>query len=217
MPEIKYTLWKHQFFYFTRLQKFCKNISVFSLHISGIKLSCNVLSATLYVVFFLIYHKLATKYTRQIDRFALGSGPMVPMHWGLIDEPFVPHNLISAQESPVSLSKFLMAPRLEILMSSGSAYILSFSLSPSKWNPSRFPNGAPIEIDTCLQGILTYLLIYLFNISFRVPSKGALPPGPPYGIPSERDAPFLEPAKYTNTHTHTRVILTERIVRPMFL
>ena len=34
---------------------------------------------------------------------------MVPMHLGLIDGPFVPHNLISAQESPVPLPKFWMA------------------------------------------------------------------------------------------------------------
>jgi len=45
---------------------------------------------------------------------------MVPMHLGLIDMPFVPHNLISAQESPVPLPKFQMAPRLKILNSSGS-------------------------------------------------------------------------------------------------
>jgi len=32
----------------------------------------------------------------------------------------------------------------------------------------------------------------LFNISFGVPSKGALPPGPPHGLSSKRDAPFLE-------------------------
>ena len=44
----------------------------------------------------------------------------VPMHLGLIDGPYVPHNLISAQESPVPLPKFQMAPRLKILMSSGS-------------------------------------------------------------------------------------------------
>jgi hypothetical protein len=42
------------------------------------------------------------------------------MHLGLIDRPFLPHNLISAQESPVPLPKFQMAPRLKILMSSGS-------------------------------------------------------------------------------------------------
>jgi len=31
---------------------------------------------------------------------------MVPMHLGSIDNLFVPHNLISAQESPVALLKF---------------------------------------------------------------------------------------------------------------
>ena len=31
----------------------------------------------------------------------------------------------------------------------------------------------------------------LLNIPFGVPSKGALPPGFPHGVPSERDAPFL--------------------------
>jgi len=45
---------------------------------------------------------------------------MVPMHLGLKNGPFVPHNLISVQESPVPLLKFHMAPRLRFLMSSGS-------------------------------------------------------------------------------------------------
>jgi len=79
---------------------------------------------------------------------------------------------------------------------------------------------APMECDTRLQGIFTSVLIYLFiskslrkerpslfpksgvlidkrpfqnlNISFGVSSKGALPPGPPHGVPSEKDAAFLE-------------------------
>jgi len=42
------------------------------------------------------------------------------MHLGLIDGPFVPYNLIATQESPVSLLKFQMAPRLKILMASWS-------------------------------------------------------------------------------------------------
>jgi hypothetical protein len=42
------------------------------------------------------------------------------MHLGLIRGPFVHHNLISSQESPVPLPKFQMAPRLKILMSSWS-------------------------------------------------------------------------------------------------
>jgi len=40
------------------------------------------------------------------------------MHPGLIDRPFVPHNFISTQESPVPLLKFQIAPRLKILMAS---------------------------------------------------------------------------------------------------
>jgi hypothetical protein len=42
------------------------------------------------------------------------------MHVGLIDGSFVSHNLISTQESPVPLLNLQMAPRLKILMSSGS-------------------------------------------------------------------------------------------------
>jgi len=60
---------------------------------------------------------------------------MVPMHLGLIDEPFVPHNLISAPESPVPLLKFQMAPRLKIVIPSGSKkraqIYFSFSLKKS--------------------------------------------------------------------------------------
>ena len=147
----------------------------------------------------------------------------------LIDGPFVPHNLISTQDSPVPLPKFQMAPRLKILLSSGSKkgtqiYYPFLSKSPGKRIPSSFPNGAPMDRDTRLQCIFTYLLIYFFiskalekegpsmfpksgapmeteahsrallNISFGVPSKGVLPPGPSHGIPSQRDAPFLEPS-----------------------
>jgi len=71
---------------------------------------------------------------------------MVPMHLGLIDWHFVPHNLISAQENPAPLPKFQMAPRLRLLMSSGSkkkepTYAFSFSVkSPSKRTTSRLPN-----------------------------------------------------------------------------
>jgi len=55
---------------------------------------------------------------------------MVPMHLGLIDRPFVPHNLISAQHSPVPLLKFQLGPRPKILMSSASkepTYTILFS------------------------------------------------------------------------------------------
>ena len=39
---------------------------------------------------------------------------MVLKHPGLKNGPFVPHNLISVQGSPVSLPKFQMAPRLKL-------------------------------------------------------------------------------------------------------
>jgi len=99
-----------------------------------------------------------------------------------MDRPFVPHNLISTQESPAPLLKFQMAPRLKILMASGSykGTQIYFSLqSPSKRNPSRFPNTAPMEKGAHLQGIC----ISLKTSSFRFSSKGALPQGPLDGIP----------------------------------
>ena len=109
----------------------------------------------------------------------------------------MPHNLISDQESPVPLLNFQMAPRLKFLMSSGfkkgtQIYYPFLSKSPGKRILSRFPNVAPMVRDTHLQGIFTSVLIYLFNISFGVPSKDALPLGPPHGVSSERVAPFLE-------------------------
>jgi len=91
----------------------------------------------------------------------------VPMHLGLIDGPLVPHTLISAQESPVPLPEFHMALGLKILVSSGSKkrnqiHHPFLSNSPGKRIPSRFPNRAPMERDTRLQCIFTYLLIYFF-------------------------------------------------------
>jgi hypothetical protein len=84
------------------------------------------------------------------------------MHLGLIDRPFVPHNLISTQESAVPLLKLQMARRLKILMLSGSKkgtqiYFFFSVISPVKRTPSRFPNRVPVERDTCLQGIFTCL------------------------------------------------------------
>jgi hypothetical protein len=38
-----------------------------------------------------------------------------------------------------------------------------------------------------------------------VPSKGSLPPGPPHGVPSERDAPFLESS--LNHHSKSKCMI----------
>ena len=55
----------------------------------------------------------------QIDNLHWVQALTVPMHLGLIEGSFVPHNLISAQDSPVPLPKFQMTPRLKIFVSSG--------------------------------------------------------------------------------------------------
>jgi len=66
------------------------------------------------------------------------------MHLSLVDGPFVPHNQISTQESPVSLPKFQIAPRLKILMASrskkGTQVYFSFL---SKALTNRPPPGSP--------------------------------------------------------------------------
>jgi len=54
-------------------------------------------------------------------------------------------------------------------------------MSPSPGSP----NGAPMERDACLPSFL--------YISFRAPSKGALPPGSLHRAPTERDTPPPEP------------------------
>jgi hypothetical protein len=68
------------------------------------------------------------------------------MHLGLIDRPFVPNNLISTQESPIPLLNFQMAPRLKILMSSGSKegtqiYYSFLSKIPPNVSPPDSPTG----------------------------------------------------------------------------
>jgi len=106
------------------------------------------------------------------------------MHLGLTDGPFVPHNLISAQDSPVPLPKFQMAPRLKILISSGSKKGTQInypflSKCPSKQIPSRFPSGALRERDIHLQGIFMSLLIYYL---FIFPSESPVREPPPCSL-----------------------------------
>jgi hypothetical protein len=64
---------------------------------------------------------------------------------------------------------------------------LFISNSLRKEHPSMFPKSeAPMETDAHSRA--------LFNVSFGVPSKGALPSVPPHGAPLEGDAPFPEPS-----------------------
>jgi hypothetical protein len=102
----------------------------------------------------------------------------VLMHPGLIDGPFVPHNLQSAQHSPVPLPKLQMAPRLKILMSSGckngTQYTIDFSqIVPASESPPGSPTGPQWrEIPT--YGAFLHLSWYTsFYLSLRVRGKGA--------------------------------------------
>jgi hypothetical protein len=68
------------------------------------------------------------------------------MHLGLIDRPFVPHNFISTQDSPVPLLKFQIALRLKILMASRfkkgiQIYFFILSRVPANEPLPGFPTG----------------------------------------------------------------------------
>jgi len=122
-------------------------------------------------VFFYFYMGGGRERGSLIDWFTLNSSPLVSMHLGLIDRPFVPHNLISSQDSPVPLPMFQMAPKLKILMSSGSKkgtqiyypFLSNVLASKSPPGSSMGPLWREMPISRAF-----------LNISSRVPSKGAL-------------------------------------------
>jgi len=85
------------------------------------------------------------------------------MHLGLTDRPTVPHNLISILESPVPLLKFQMAPRLKILIASGSkkgtqVYFFFSLKSPGKMNALQVPQQGPYGERYSSTGHFAYLL-----------------------------------------------------------
>ena len=95
----------------------------------------------------------------------------------------MPHNQISAQESPVPLPKFQMAPRFKILMFSQpkkrtQIYYPFQPRSSGKRIHSRFPRGPYGE---------RYLLTWYFYISldtslFIFPSESPVREPPPYSL-----------------------------------
>jgi len=95
---------------------------------------------------------------------------MVLMHLGLIDRPFVPHNLILTQETPVPLLKFQMAPRLKIFMVSrpkkGTQIFFSFL---SKVQANEPPPGYPTGPLWRERPIYRAFCISLKNLIFQVP------------------------------------------------
>jgi hypothetical protein len=84
------------------------------------------------------------------------------MHLGLLDGPSVPHNLISAQESPVPLLEFQMAPRLKILMASGSKkgthiYFFLYLKMSRQTNTIQVPQQGPYGKGGPFTGHFAYL------------------------------------------------------------
>jgi hypothetical protein len=92
------------------------------------------------------------------------------MHLGLIDGTFMPHNLISTQESPVPLLKFQMAPRLEILIASGSKKGTQIYFSfLSKVQVNEPPPSSPTGPLWGGRPVYRAFCISLKNLIFQVP------------------------------------------------
>jgi len=131
---------------------------------------------------------------------------MVPMHQGLIDGPCVLHNLVSAQWSPVPLLKFQMAPKLKILMPSGSKKGTQMSFFPLLKVPAKelspsSPAGPLMERDTCLQvnfHISKSTQKFLFIIFFL--SKALRKSAPPYSPKAPLHVPQMQ-VQYGSRHT----------------
>jgi len=129
----------------------------------------------------------------------------VPIHLGLKDWPFVLHNLISAQDSPVPLPKSQMAPRLKILISCRPKKVTQiyypFSWkSPGKRIPSRFPKRGPYGERCPLTGHFYISFdIYIFYLSVRFSSKGASSISL-IRVPMDRNAPSPEPLVHSFIH-----------------
>jgi len=124
------------------------------------------------------------------------------MHLGHIDGSFVPHNLTSTQENTVPLLQFQMAPRVKILMSSGSKatkrnpHILSFTLkNPSRRTPSGSREG-PLRRKITVYRAFCVSLETLIKISLN---KKALRKKRPSMFPKSK-AP-------TEANAHFRVLL----------
>ena len=110
---------------------------------------------------------------REVDRQASICIGFVPLRSQCTKTlwPFVPHNLISSQEIPVSLPNYRWPLYLNFNIlwfqeRNPFIYYSFFSKSPGKRISSRFPSGAPWDRDTRLQGIL-HLSQYRVSINYR--------------------------------------------------
>jgi hypothetical protein len=118
------------------------------------------------------------------------------MHLGLIDGPFVPHNLISTKERPVPLLKFQMAARLKIVTASrskkGTQIYFSFLSQVTANEPLPGSPTGPLWRER--DPPTGHLGSPVKEPSLKVPSWN----------PSQRDAPTLEPSPVYDHPPHTR-------------
>jgi hypothetical protein len=123
---------------------------------------------------------------------------MVPMHLGLTDRSFVPHNLVSTQEGPVPLLQFQMAPRqnLNVLCIQERNPDILFLFSQKSWQTKsfQFPNKVHMERDTHLQGVCISLenLIQI-PLKKKALKKKCTSMFPPKKGPLWKQTPISEP------------------------
>jgi hypothetical protein len=105
----------------------------------------------------------------------------VSMNLGLIDRSLVPHNLISAQESPVPLPNFKMASRHKIFKSKKGTQIYCAVPSEKSWQPNP-PQRGPYGERYPLMGH------FYISLDISVYLKGQMKTVPGSWTPSETDA-----------------------------
>jgi hypothetical protein len=130
---------------------------------------------------------------------------MVPMHLGHINGSFVPHNLISAQGSPVPCQSswwpLIVTFNVLWIQVKEPKYVFSFSLkSPSKQTPSGFPNRPPWRELPIYRDFFTYISNSLkISLNKEVfPSLNGLRKGASLHVPQKwgpygSRCPFPEP------------------------
>jgi len=133
---------------------------------------------------------------------------MVTMHDALW--PFVPHNLLSTQESSVPLPKFQMAPDLKIIMSSGSKkgtqiYYTVFKKSRQA-NPLQVPQRGPYgEINPLTEHFYISLNMSLFIFPSESPVRGP----PPCSLTGSPWTGILRHQSHWSIHSLIHVCLSE--------
>ena len=143
----------------------------------------------------------------------------VSMHLGLIDGHFLPHNLLSAQQSPIHLPKFQMAPKSQNLNGlwdrEKNPDILSFSVEKNvKRIPFMLFNVSPFDKMPSYGAFLHYsCYVYLFP---TIPGKG-VPTMYTYRVHTDRDIPSKQLLLYVYIHPLILCLLQSQKPAPTYI